>query len=173
MRSAVILTWMCAIAIIIVCEPVEAHCPHLASLTLVQKRSLVEAYRLGDHYGLGLPFAAIVFMESSACTESTGDDGHAYGCSQVHESAVYQVVGAKLPKWELHDSALNDVNMAIGARYLDLCVNRYGWPAGAGCYNIGLTKARVLGAKELAERDYTKCVIQTMQVLEKLPISDD
>lgn len=143
------------------------------SLTQSQRDALVAAYRAGAHYGLGLPFAAIVWQESSVCANAVESSAGAYGCAQVREVAVRAVTGRTLPPWELGDPNLKDVNMAIGAAYLSLCVSKFGWPAGAGCYYVGVGAAAHMGRPALTKLPYTQSVLRRMAALEKLPQSED
>lgn len=145
----------------------------LPTLDTAQKHALVEAYRAGNHYGIGLLFAAVVMQESTACMHAGTSSAHAYGCAQIRESAVIAVTGAPLPAWELLDPTMQDENMAIGARYLDLCLQRFGYPAGIGCYYVGPDAGAKLGRKRLSRLPYTKAVLANMKMLEQLPQSEE
>ncbi len=142
-------------------------------LSFKQRRDLVLAYRAGAHYSLGLPFAAIVWQESSACANAVESSAGAYGCAQVKEVAAKAVTGFKIPTWDLADPDLQDENMAIGARYLDLCMQRVGWPAGIGCYYVGIRAAIKLGKRRLVKLRYTQDVLARMAALRHLPWSED
>ena len=147
--------------------------PGAPSLSSPQRQALVEAYRAGYHVGLPLTFMAIVYVESSLCQRDTGDDGLAFGCSQVHASAAYAATGMRIPAWMLTDPNFNDVNMAVGAKYLSMCMARFGWPAGIGCYQQGIPHSYALGRWRLNTLPYTRRVLAAMQWLKQLPISED
>ena len=136
-------------------------------LSYPQKQALAQAWHAGYHVGLPLAFMAIVYVESSGCKHVHGDNGLAFGCSQVHASAAYAATGAHIPAWMLSDSNLRALNMAVGARYLQMCIDRFGWPAGAACYNQGLhTK---LSRRALSHLSYTRRVLAAMKWLRQLP----
>ena len=155
------------------------------ALTLAQKQALAQAWHAGYHVGLPLAFTAIVYVESSGCVKVQGDTGIAFGCSQVQVRTAYKVTGAHIPAWMLSDPNLSAVNMAIGARYLQLCVDRFGWPIGAGCYEQGIPRTRILQRKGCfrvrAERikpcrevrRYMASVIAAMKWLRHLPMSEE
>lgn len=147
--------------------------PKPVTLSYSQKHALVIAYRMGAHYGLPLTFAAIIYVESSACKSMTGDHGLAHGCSQIHESAAFVASGVRIPAWQLDAPELQDENMALGAHYLALCVQRFGWPAGIDCFNTGLHKAAGMSRHTLARAHYTHAVLAAMEWLKQLPLSDD
>ena len=136
-------------------------------LTLAHKQALAQAWDAGYHVGLPLAFTAIVYVESSGCKNVHGDKGLAFGCSQVHEAAAYAATGAHIPAWMLSDSNLRALNMAVGARYLQMCIDRFGWPAGAACYNQGLHTR--LSHHALVHLRYTKRVLAAMKWLRQLP----
>lgn len=141
-------------------------------LSYPQKQALAQAWHAGYHVGLPLAFMAIVYVESSGCQTGAGDGGLAFGCSQVHEDAAYEATGIRIPPWMLADPNLRALNMAIGARYLEICVQRFGWPAGAGCYNTGIPKAARLGPARLSKLAYTRRVLAAMAWLKQLPEDD-
>ena len=145
----------------------------VSHLSRAQKEALVMAYRAGNQYGLGLPFAAVVFQESSACANAVESSKGAYGCAQVREIAARAVAGVAVPVWDLANPDLQDENMAIGARYLDLCMRRMGWPAGIGCYYVGLSAAVKMGKRRLDRLPYTREVLAKMRKLRNLPESLD
>lgn len=156
------------------------------ALTLAQKQALAQAWHAGYHVGLPLAFTAIVYVESSGCVKVQGDTGIAFGCSQVQVRTAYKVTGAHIPAWMLSDPNLSAVNMAIGARYLQLCVDRFGWPLGAGCYEQGIPRTRILQRKGCFRerlkrvpkacrevRRYMASVLAAMVWLRNLPMSED
>lgn len=155
------------------------------ALNTMQKQALVEAYRAGDHYQLGLEFSAIVYVESRLCANAVRSAAGALGCAQVKPVAAEAVSGMRLPAWQLSDPNMRDVNMAIGARYLDLCLQRFGWPIGAGCYEQGIPRTRILQRKGCfrarAERikpcrevrRYMAAVLAAMKWLKNLPGSGE
>lgn len=147
--------------------------PKPVTLSSAQKQALVVAYRLGAHYGIGLVFAAVVWQESSLCKLARESKAHAHGCAQVRESAVIAVTGSPLPPWQLDNPALQDENMAIGARYLDLCLQRFGWPDGIGCYYLGPDAAAKVGHRRLVTFWYTVDVLDKLKQLRQLPLSED
>ena len=140
-------------------------------LTHSQKLALAEAWHAGYHIGLPLAFTAIVYVESSGCKHVHGDNGLAFGCSQVHEAAAYAATGVHIPPWILSDPDLRAINMAVGAKYLQLCIDRFGWPAGAACYNQGLHTR--LSRRALSHLRYTKRVLAAMVWLKNLPMSKE
>lgn len=141
------------------------------ALTLAQKQALAEAWHAGYHVGLPLAFTSIVYVESSGCAQVDGDNGLAFGCSQVHAGAAYAATGVHIPAWILSDSNLRTLNMAVGARYLQMCIDRFGWPAGIGCYNQGLHTR--LNRHALSHLRYTKRVLAAMKWLRNLPMSEE
>lgn len=140
------------------------------ALSYAQKEALIEAWRAGYHVGLPLAFAAVVFIESSGCQSGAGDGGLAFGCSQVHEAAAYAATGIRIPPAMLSDPNLRELNMAIGARYLEICVQRFGWPAGIGCYTTGIPRAKTKGRKYLSGLHYTHAVLAAMAWMRELPL---
>lgn len=143
------------------------------NLTYAQKQALILAYRAGNHYGIGLLYAAIIWQESKLCKFTLGDHGRAHGCAQLHESAVKAVTGVMLSSWELTDPDTQELNLAIGARYLDLCLQRFGYPAGIAAYNMGIPRAAKMGRVRLSRLPYTKAVLANMKQLQLLPQSED
>ena len=140
-------------------------------LTYSQNQALAAAWHAGYHVGLPLAFTAIVYVESSGCKNVHGDNGLAFGCSQVHEAAAYAATGFHIPAWVLSDPDLRALNMAVGARYLQMCIDSYHWPAGIGCYKQGLhTK---LSRRALSHLSYTRRVLAAMVWLRNLPMSED
>lgn len=140
-------------------------------LTLAQKQALAEAWHAGYHVGLPLAFTAIVYVESSGCKNVHGDNGLAFGCSQIHEAAAYAATGIHIPQWILSDPDLRALNMAVGAKYLQLCIDRFGWPAGAACYNQGLHTQ--LSQRALSHLAYTRRVLAAMKWLRNVPVSEE
>lgn len=140
-------------------------------LSYSQRQALSEAWHAGYHVGLPLAFTAIVYVESSGCKNVHGDNGLAFGCSQVHEAAAYAATGVHIPPWILSDPDLRALNMAVGAKYLQLCIDRFGWPAGAACYNQGLHTR--LSHHALVHLRYTKRVLAAMKWLRHLPRSEE
>ena len=155
------------------------------TLTLSQKQALAEAWHAGYHVGLPLAFTAIVYVESSGCAHVQSDAGIAFGCSQVQVRTAYKVTGAHIPPWMLSNPNLRTVNMAIGARYLQMCVDRFGWPVGAGCYEQGIPRTRILQRKGCFRvrverikpcrevRRYMASVLAAMIWLRNLPMSEE
>lgn len=136
-----------------------------------QSRALVNAYRVGQRYGLGIVLAAIVWQESSACERLIGDDGAGLGCAQMHLSAARHVTGTKVSAWALiHDRRLA---LRLAARFLQECVSRYGLEGGIGCYHLGLARARALPRPALAQSPYVLQVLAKVRVLERLHVSRD
>ncbi len=146
--------------------------PKPLTLSSAEAHALVRAYRAGDHYGIGFIFAAIVWEESTFCVRMHGDHGRAYGCSQIHESAAEAVSGVKIPPWMLDDRNLDDFNLALGARYLDLCLRRFGYPAGIGCYHVGIPEAGAMGKRALSRLPYTQLVLARIRRLHRIPVED-
>lgn len=163
-----LLLTLCLVLLLISAPFARAAPPRLSNS---QKTALVEAWHAGYHVGLPLAFTAIVYVESSGCKNVHGDNGLAFGCSQVHEAAAYAATGVHIPAWVLSDPDLRALNMAVGAKYLQMCIDRFGWPAGAACYNHGLHTR--LSRHALSHLRYTKRVLAAMVWLRNLPISEE
>lgn len=133
---------------------------------------MVEAWQAGYHVGLPLAFTAVVYVESKFRCRP-GDHGLARGCAQLHAVAVRAATGMNIPAWQYDLPTVEDVDLAIGAQYLADCVERFGWPAGAGCYNEGLTNSLKLGRARLAGLPYTHAVLAAMAWLREVAVSDD
>lgn len=142
------------------------------ALTQAQKQIMVEAWQAGYHVGLPLAFTAVVYVESKFRCRP-GDHGLARGCAQLHAVAVRAATGMNIPAWQYDLPTVEDVDLAIGARYFAQCIQRWGWPAGIAAYNTGPTIAAKLGRKRLAELPYTRAVLAAMVWLRKVPINDD
>lgn len=142
-------------------------------LSYSQKLALVEAWRAGYHVGLPLAFTAVVYVESSLCQAGDGDGGLAFGCSQVHEDATYEATGIRIPRSMLSDPNLRELNMAVGAQYLAVCVDKFGWPAGIGCYTTGIPRARAKGRKYLCGLRYTQSVLAATKWLRELQQTEE
>lgn len=138
-------------------------------LTPAQKQVMVEAYQAGYHVQLPLAFTAVVYVESQFRCRA-GDHGLAKGCAQLHPVAVRAATGMNIPAWEYDLPAVEDVDLAIGAQYFAQCIQRWGWPAGIGVYNVGPTIAAKLGRRRLAELPYTRAVLAAMVWLREVPI---
>lgn len=143
------------------------------TLTRAQKQALVAAWHAGYHYGLPDTFAAVVFVESSACRDAVESSAHAYGCSQVKQEAVKAVTGIHIPAWQLLDPALQDENMAIGAKYLSLCIQRFGYPEGIACYYQGPSAASKKTRAQLRHFWYTRAVLAALVWIKQLPTSEE
>ena len=130
-------------------------------LSASQRQVMAEAWRAGYHVGLPIIYTAVVYVESGFRCQ-TGDHGRAHGCAQLHQSAVKAVVGHELPAWRYTGSGFTEVGLAIGAQYLRMCMNRFGYPAGIGCYNQGLTRSLRLGKYRLSRLPYTRAVLRAV-----------
>lgn len=133
---------------------------------------MVEAWQAGYHVGLPLAFTAVVYVESKFRCRP-GDHGLARGCAQLHAVAVRAATGMNIPAWQYDLPTVEDVDLAIGAQYLADCVQRFGWPSGAGCYNEGMANAERLGRARLAALPYTHAVVAAMVWLREVAVSDD
>lgn len=175
-RDYLMLILFCVFLLLIATVWSIAYCKPVVSaiappLSTHQKQALVVAWQAGYHVGLPLVFTAVVYVESSLCR----DVGHhaAKGCAQIQHPAATVAAGFNIPVWRYTGDVDRDVNMALGARYLALCMDRFGWPGGLACYRLGPAGAAALTARERDRLPYTRAVLAAMRWLREVPSSDD
>lgn len=140
------------------------------ALSRAQMQAMVVAWRAGYHYGFPDTFAALVYIESSECKNAVKSSAGALGCAQVLPTTATEIAGTKIPDWQLSAPSFKYENMALGAKYLDLCFAKFGWPAGIGCYKYGLhTK---LNRSQLSRLRYTRAVLDAVKWIRNLPNSE-
>lgn len=167
------LVWILFLALCLVLLLISAPFARAAPprLSNSQKTALVEAWRAGYHVGLPLAFTAIIYVESKACADAHRSSKGALGCAQVLPTTANAVAHTDIPEWQLGSQAFTTENMAIGAHYLQECMDKFGWPAGIGCYDYGLHTT--LTRAQLSHLNYTRAVLAAMKWLRQLPLSED
>lgn len=159
------LGWAILIILPVWLAPQPAESASLA-FTPEQQDAMRMAYDAGYHYGFPVLFQALVWVESKDCRVTGPSRKGAVGCAQILPHTADGIAGAHIPVWILTDPSQTAINMALGAKYLDLCLRKFGFPAGVGCYERGLYTH--MSARRLGRTPYTRAVLAKFhELLEK------
>lgn len=141
------------------------------------------AYEQGSRYGLAQTTEAIVYAESTACTNKVGTDKHSYGCGQLKyytANVIYRMYDFAVKPVSIANLKSNDrLNIILTAQYLDYCYQQmhHNLTKAVICYNRGeqyaSTATDTLTAGHVKLSSYLWIVNDYMRQIKALRISHD